>query len=168
MTYDDAKAALTKLGLEITKDEDVYDSTVGSGKVVSQSPMKGAKLQKGDQVTVKLSKGQEPSPSPTGFTITASAGKGGSITPSGSTRVDSGKNQTFTISAEEGYKISGVKVDGTDVGALGSYTLTKVGSDHTISASFEKKESEASPSPSGIQNTPPVPASGTDTGKVGV
>ena len=46
------------------------------------------------------------------FTITASAGTGGSISPSGSVSVNAGDNQTFNITADPCYSISDVIVDG--------------------------------------------------------
>jgi len=70
------------------------------------------------------------------YTITASAGTGGSISPSGSTSVNSGSSKTFTVTASSGYKISDVKVDGSSVGAVSSYTFSNVTSAHTISATF--------------------------------
>ncbi|HSB30521.1 MAG TPA: carboxypeptidase regulatory-like domain-containing protein [Candidatus Sulfobium mesophilum] len=73
----------------------------------------------------------------TTYTITASAGTGGSISPSGSVNVSSGGNQTFTITPASGYAISGVLVDGTSVGAVSSYTFSTVTANHTISASFK-------------------------------
>lgn len=165
MTYDDAKAMLTKLGLEIKKGDDAYNDSVEAGKIATQSPMKGAKIQKGDQVTVTLSKGVEPTPSPTGYSIEASAGKGGSITPSGNTSVKSGNNQTYVITPDDGYKIGSLKVDGTEVSANGSYTFTKVNSDHSISVTFEKKASEPTPSPTPSQAAPSVPSTGSNTPK---
>jgi hypothetical protein len=70
------------------------------------------------------------------FTITASAGTGGSITPNGAVVVSQGANQTFAIAAAAGYSISAVTVDGTSVGAVTSYTFTNVTANHTIAASF--------------------------------
>ncbi len=70
------------------------------------------------------------------FTITATAGNGGSISPSGKVRVKRGKSKTFTISANEGYEISDVVVDGVSIGPVTSYKFSKVRSDHTISANF--------------------------------
>jgi hypothetical protein len=70
------------------------------------------------------------------FTITASAGPGGSISPSGSVTVNYGDDQGFTITADAGYHISDVLVDGSSVGAVTSYTFTNVQADHTIAASF--------------------------------
>jgi hypothetical protein len=70
------------------------------------------------------------------YTITASAGTGGSINPSGSTSVNSGSSKTFTITASSGYKIADVKVDGSSVGARSSYTFSNVTAAHTISVTF--------------------------------
>lgn len=69
------------------------------------------------------------------FTIMASAGPNGSITP-GSTTVGSGANLTFTITPDSGFHIASVLVDGSSVGAVGTYTFTNVTADHTISATF--------------------------------
>ena len=70
------------------------------------------------------------------YTITASAGANGSISPSGAVSVVSGANQTFTITANGGFNISDVLVDGVSVGAVGTYTFTNVTANHTISSSF--------------------------------
>lgn len=70
------------------------------------------------------------------YTITASAGAGGSITPSGSTTVLETTSQTFTITAGTGYKISDVTVDGASVGVVSSYTFNNISGDHTINAVF--------------------------------
>ena len=71
-------------------------------------------------------------------TITATAGTGGNITPSGSVTVNDGANQTFTITANSGYQISDVLVDGVSQGAISTYTFTNVTADHNISASFSQ------------------------------
>ncbi|MBP1737501.1 MAG: Fibronectin, type domain protein [Oscillospiraceae bacterium] len=72
----------------------------------------------------------------TKYTITATAGTGGSISPSGSTSVTKGNSKTFTITANSGYKIADVKVDSSSVGALSTYTFSSVNAAHTISATF--------------------------------
>lgn len=69
-------------------------------------------------------------------TITATAGSGGSISPSGTVTVNHGANQTFTIMPNNGYQIANVKVDSSLVGPVASYTFTNVISDHTIEATF--------------------------------
>ena len=73
---------------------------------------------------------------PTGFTITATAGANGSISPSGEVSVEAGGSKTFTITANEGYKIADVLVDGVSVGAVSSYTFSDVQANRTIAATF--------------------------------
>jgi hypothetical protein len=70
------------------------------------------------------------------YTITASAGANGSISPSGAVTVNSGANRAFTITANSGYHVASVLVDGASVGAVTSYTFTNVVANHTISATF--------------------------------
>jgi len=70
------------------------------------------------------------------FTITASAGAGGAIAPSGATTVNYGGSQTVTITPNSGYSVLNVLVDGSSVGALTSYSFTNVTANHTISATF--------------------------------
>jgi len=74
----------------------------------------------------------------TSFTITASAGSGGSISPSGNVNVSQGANQTFSITANSGFSISSVTVDGANQGAISSYTFSNVQANHTISAAFSQ------------------------------
>ena len=73
------------------------------------------------------------------FTITASTGTGGTISPSGTISVNYGDSKTFTITPNPGYKIKDVKVDGASVGSVSTYTFTNVTTNHTISATFEKE-----------------------------
>jgi PKD repeat protein len=68
--------------------------------------------------------------------ITASAGPGGTISPSGTVSVPAGTNRTFIITSDTGYKILDVKVDGMSVGAVTNHTFTNVQSNHTIAATF--------------------------------
>jgi hypothetical protein len=70
------------------------------------------------------------------FTITASAGSGGSISPSGGVVVNQGANQSFTITPNSGFNVSSVTVDGANQGAITSYTFSNVQANHTISAAF--------------------------------
>jgi ABC-type transporter MlaC component len=73
---------------------------------------------------------------PTKVTITATAGTNGKITPSGPTQVSYGTNQAFLISADSGFTILDVLVDGISVGAVSSYPFVNITGDHTISATF--------------------------------
>lgn len=75
------------------------------------------------------------------YTITATAGANGSISPGGAVRVAAGGSQTFTISPSSGYVIDTLKVDGLEVTATTSYTFSEVNSNHTIEVSF-KQESQ--------------------------
>lgn len=74
-----------------------------------------------------------------GYTITASAGENGLITPAGETKVLKGGSQTFTITPNEGYEVADVLVDGSSVGAVSTYTFENVTGNHTISATFKPK-----------------------------
>ena len=75
----------------------------------------------------------------TRYTITASAGKGGEISPDGSVRVVRGSSKTFTITPDAGYVIEDVLVDGESVGAVDKYTFENVREKHTIKAIFAKE-----------------------------
>ena len=72
------------------------------------------------------------------YTIKATAGTNGSISPSGWTSVRDGWDQTFTITPDKGYAVAKVLVDGKSVGAVKSYTFKNVTKDHTIEAIFMK------------------------------
>ncbi len=79
---------------------------------------------------------------PETYTITASAGEGGSIDPSGEVTVNAGETQTFTITADEGYVIADVKVNGESVGVVESYEMDAAG---TIEAVFEAESTQPDP-----------------------
>lgn len=95
------------------------------------------------------------------FTITATAGTGGTITPSGTVSVNEQADKTFTIAPDTGYRIKDVQADGISVGAVSSHTFTSVTADHTLTATFEK---QSSPTPTPPKPTPPKPTPGPDTG----
>ena len=105
-------------------------------------------------------------------TITATAGANGSISPSGKVEVVEGADQTFTITANEGYEIESLKVDGAAVSTATSYTFTNVRAAHTIEATFKQKITVEKPSigkqpqnvsvKAGEQATFTVAATGTD------
>jgi len=89
--------------------------------------------------TLELSSDANVAFGPNTYTIKATSGVGGSISPSGTVAVDCGTEQTFTIIPNTGYHIKDVKVDGVSVGAVSTYTFVSITSDHTISATFEKE-----------------------------
>jgi uncharacterized protein with FMN-binding domain len=93
-----------------------------------------------DNVKLTTSGGSSETPTqPTTYTITASAGQGGSITPSGAVSVEKGGSQTFTIKPSDNYEIEDVKVDGQSVGKKTEYTFENVTKAHTIAATFTEK-----------------------------
>lgn len=93
-----------------------------------------------DDVKLTTAGGSSENPTkPTTYTITASAGQGGSIAPNGAVSVAKGESQTFTITPSEGYEIEDVKVDGVSKGAKTTYEFTNVIENHTIEASFKAK-----------------------------
>ena len=70
------------------------------------------------------------------YDITASAGEGGSISPSGTVSIDYGASQSFSITPAANYHIADVEVDNVSQGAIASYEFTNVTAPHTIEASF--------------------------------
>ena len=84
------------------------------------------------------------------YTINVTAGKGGTISPSGSVRVREGGSLTLTITPDKGYVVSSVKIDGKSVGAVKSYTLTNVMGSHAITVTFRKAGSPVSGDSSGL------------------
>ena len=72
------------------------------------------------------------------YTIKATAGAGGSISPSGDVSVREGRDQTFTITPDKGYAVANVKIDGKSIGAVKSYTFENVSRTHTIEVIFMK------------------------------
>ncbi|MBO4645095.1 MAG: choice-of-anchor J domain-containing protein, partial [Bacteroidales bacterium] len=70
------------------------------------------------------------------YTVTAQAGVGGSISPTGEVEVLCGESQTFTATPEEGYYVSGWLVDGETQPASAELTLNDVRGTHTVEAQF--------------------------------
>lgn len=68
--------------------------------------------------------------------ITVTAGTGGNISPTGTVTVNDGSSLTFTITPNTGYSITNVKVDGSSVGAVATYTFANVTANHVIEATF--------------------------------
>lgn len=73
------------------------------------------------------------------YTITATVGDNGTITPNGATTVEHGTNQTYTITADAGYQIAKLTVDGATVPIANTYTFNSVVANHTIDVTFEKQ-----------------------------
>lgn len=72
------------------------------------------------------------------YTITATAGDHGSISPIGSVSLTKGSNQEFTFTPDSGYEVDSVTVDGSAVSTDGkSYTISDVQANHTIHVTFK-------------------------------
>jgi beta-glucosidase len=105
----------------------------------------------------------------TTYTINASAGANGSISPSGSVSVNQGASKLFTITPNAGYTVSSVTVDGANQGAITSFNFSNVQANHTISAAFQQQSSGEAPyggSPAAIPGM--VQAENYDTGGQGI
>lgn len=68
------------------------------------------------------------------YTVTATAGQGGTITDTET--FDCGETPTYTITPDAGYYIENVDVDGVSMGAIDTYTFGALNADHTIDATF--------------------------------
>jgi hypothetical protein len=69
------------------------------------------------------------------YTITVTQGAHGTISP-GTTVVNHGDSAVFSITADAGYHVADVLVDGNSVGPVTSYTFSNVQADHTLTATF--------------------------------
>ncbi len=97
----------------------------------------------------------EPTEPPTTvYTVTVTAGAGGSISPSGTVSVEEGGSVTFTVKAEEGFDIAQVLVDGEEQQIGDTYTFTSVSRDHTIYAVFRNA---VTPTPEPTEEPTPTP-----------
>ena len=70
------------------------------------------------------------------FTITATAGSNGNISPSGVSTICEGNNLTYNFAANTGFFISYVLVDGVSQGNVTSFTFANVAATHTIWVGF--------------------------------
>ena len=153
-----------------------YNITPNSGYVISEvmvdNVSKGAissytfdNVQEDHTITVTFSV----IPKPT-YTITATAGAGGSISSPagnavGATVVNQGDNQSYIFTPKRGYVISDVKVDNVSKGALSNYTFSNVQANHTIEVTFKSVSSGGSSSGGGGSTYTPIYTVTTDTSK---
>lgn len=113
-----------------------------------------------------------------GYTITASAEEGGSITPNGSIHVNEGENQTFTIAPDSGYRLKSIVVDGkeevpdeekaressTQQEGIKHYTFSDVRLNHIIRVVFEADNGNTGDSGNTGGNTGDSGNTGDNTG----
>lgn len=133
-----------------------------TGYTISGSATKTVEAKAGDTYTVTFiytknstgggsSSGGGDSSTVSSYTIKASAGNGGIISPSGNVSVKRGDDQTFVINPVNGYRIADVIVDGKSVGAVSLYTFENVRANHTIEVVFTKLNSiVADPTETGV------------------
>ena len=75
------------------------------------------------------------------YTITATAGANGTITPAGATTVNHGASITYVITPDEYYTIDQVIIDGNVLPTpVHTYTFSNVTADHTIDVTFVADE----------------------------
>jgi len=70
------------------------------------------------------------------YQIGATAGAGGTITPSGTVAAVYGSDMEFAIAPNAGYRLADLLVDNLHVDSTTSYTFNNVTANHTIAASF--------------------------------
>ncbi|TQS81342.1 hypothetical protein A3206_07740 [Candidatus Methanomassiliicoccus intestinalis] len=71
------------------------------------------------------------------YTISATAGENGSITPSGTVTLAEGSSQTFTFTPNAGFEIDQVLVDGSPVEVTeNTYSIENVTENHSIKVTF--------------------------------
>ena len=117
--------------------EDGTVTAVAEGKAtITVTTTAGAKAASCEITVEKAHQGGGTVTTPS-YTITVTQTSGGKISPS-TTSVRKGSDKTFTITANDGYKISDVLVDGKSVGAVSTYTFENVTAKHTITAKFEE------------------------------
>ena len=93
-----------------------------------------------------------PRPSKHYTTITASAGEGGSISPSGTVSVTAGADKTFTFTPDEGNRVADVIVDGESLARSAPTPLRTWRADHTIKVVFKAGNAPADPDNTGVSD----------------
>ncbi|PIY58119.1 MAG: hypothetical protein COY98_03665 [Candidatus Yonathbacteria bacterium CG_4_10_14_0_8_um_filter_43_17] len=81
------------------------------------------------------SSGESTPPSAT-YTITATAGADGTVSPLGVTNVTQGNSQGYTMAPSSGFHVATLSIDGASISPVNAYTFTNVQANHTISATF--------------------------------
>ncbi|MFT3909040.1 MAG: lamin tail domain-containing protein [Ferruginibacter sp.] len=97
----------------------------------------------------------------TNYTITASAGPNGSVTPAGPSVVGCGTDNVYNITPAACYHIDDVLVDGVSQGPITTYTFTNTVANHSISATFAINASLTTPVVTGPTNVCPYIGNGT-------
>ena len=136
LTVENAEKTAKKLDLTITVGEYVNDDNVRYGSICQQTPAAGTSVPPKTEIKVNLSAG----PRIVRYTITASAGEGGSISPSGTVTVEAGKSMSFSIHPDDGYTLDTMLIDGKSVTPSVYYQFSDVSGNHTISVTFTESK----------------------------
>ncbi len=72
------------------------------------------------------------------YSIKATSGANGGISPSGDVSVTAGESKRFTMYMATGYQVDDVYVDDKSVGPVTSYTFSNVNADHEIHVTFKQ------------------------------
>ncbi len=75
------------------------------------------------------------------FIVSYKQTEGGTVSGANAARFS--QSVTFTVTPDDGYAIADVLVNGKSVGAVDSYTIRSIKANTTVSATFEKLETEA-------------------------
>ena len=78
------------------------------------------------------------------YSITATAGTGGRVSPQGAVTVNQGSDITFTISPDSGYSVAEVMVDGSARDIATTYTFSNVSNNHTFEVNFATNQAPPS------------------------
>ncbi len=73
------------------------------------------------------------------YSVFVTAGNGGTANPSGSVSVDAWDSITLTFTPDKGYVVQSVTLDGMDLGAVTSYTITYIDQDHNVVVTFAEE-----------------------------
>jgi len=90
----------------------------------------------------------------TALTVVSSCNKGGSIYPGGMVNVTYGSSITFLLTADPGYELVTVYVDGNEIGPMPYYSLSNITSSHVINAVFAPKDDGSDSALPPIQTVP--------------
>ena len=76
------------------------------------------------------------------YTVFVTAGNGGTANPAGSVTVEAWDSITVSFTPDDGYEVESVTLDGKPLGAVTSYTVSYIDSNHTIVATFTEEAEE--------------------------
>lgn len=155
--FDSAKQRMEGLGFHLTYGGEQH-SDQPAGTILWQDPVSGALIQPGSAIRVTVSLGPEAKE----YSISVTAGKGGSVSPGGRVTVPEGTRVEFVMTPDEGYVLQEVKINGESVGAAERYVFEAVDQDYSLYAVFRAAPDAPEDAPDAPEDKPPVAASPSD------